>query len=511
LKRSISVILAVLLSLALCSICFATSIEVPSQETGKISYSMTKVYYADEFRVLSYDFSEGRQWYQQTWHDVVSITVPPEFETLNKQVGKLNFQWNCQSGDFYLNSQDHKLEVSLTEPSQTETDKFDTDSWGGLEYTDRPWSGSAKDVAGTNWFYAYRLTDFTNFKSHQMNEFITGFTGNATDVDSPYIRIRAKWIKGFYNGQAFDNNLVIEGRIMDSGSNEDIFVFNLNSDNAVILDPGMPADTTLDLAFEAAEDGRLISFYYRINSDQAELTKESGGWKLAKSCDLATIDPNAILYGYPVNKGIMSLSVSSLSFPVTIPEVSINTGLSVNIVSQDDPEIVTSRDLEEENGLEDFLPIAPQQGVTVNVDDNSIVALRYAFGGADTMISSLDLQKIKDDGTYITFQNYLTDLKAIDGGWTITELDSPYSPLPLNTTLSKDERYYLYLVVKDNGSYDLDPEAGVIYDPTVLGFGGSENTSTTTSGGGGGGGCNIGYLMPVLGALVLPLLFLIRK
>lgn len=38
----------------------------------------------------------------------------------------------------------------------------------------------------------------------------------------------------------------------------------------------------------------------------------------------------------------------------------------------------------------------------------------------------------------------------------------------------------------------------------------SVSTPTTTSGGG-GGGCNISYLMPALGALVLPLLFLIRK
>jgi hypothetical protein len=491
-----------------------------SQETGKISYSMTKVFYSDEFRTLSYDFSSGDQFYQtideadsETQNsEVVSISIPESFETTGDEIASLDFQWNCKSGDFNLNTEENKLEVSLMEPSQTDVDNFDIHSWGGLEYTSLSKDVSAKDVAGTNWFYAYRLTDFTNFKSHQMNEFVTGFTGNNTGVDSASIRIRAKWIKGFFNGRAFDNNLVIEGRIMNSNSSADYFNFDLNNDNAVILSPGMPSETTLDLAFEATENGKLISFYYRINSDQSELTKESGGWQLARSCDLGDIDPEAILYGYPVNKGVMSLMISSLAFPVTIPQVSINTGLEVNIMSQDDPEIVTSQDLEEEYGLQDFIPIAPKQGVTVNVDDNSMVALRYIFGGLDTKISSLNLQKLKDDGSYLTFSNYLTNLKAVDGGWTLASLEQPETPLPASSYLNNDERYYLYLVVKDNGEYDLDLDPGVIRDPTVLGsdITPTDDGGSTGAGGGSGGGCNI-TAFPMISVLLLAPLFVLFK
>ena len=396
------------------------------------------------------------------------------------------------------------MEISIETPP-TSGDIEDTQSRGGLEYTN---DFGGLGVTGKNWFYSFRLTDFENFSSQILNEFITGFQSNNTGTESPMARITAKWIKGFYNGQPFDSELVIEGRLIaSSGGGGDLFAFSIAQGTGVVVETGNPADTTVDLAIEATNEGETVNYYYRINSN-AEMTKDSEGWQLAATYDLG--DDEGPVYGYPVNKGTTSLRASSLAFPVTIPDIAVNTGKGASVQSNDVAAIVTSGDLEEENGLSDFAPIAPKQGVTLTVNANEMVALRYAFSGADIAISDLALQKIKDDGTYITFATYLNTLEAQDGGWTITTMDAPNTPLAQSTQLDMDTKYYLYLVVKDNGPYDLNSTLGTIYDPTILGVDSSTSESTPASSGGGGGGCNAGFA-PAAVILLAPMWFLLRK
>ncbi len=122
----------------------------------------------------------------------------------------------------------------------------------------------------------------------------------------------------------------------------------------------------------------------------------------------------------------------------------------------------------------------------------AIVPVRGSHGGG-ILAGDLELLKLKPVGQPSILFRYRENVEDIsmDGDFWVTAhlQDKILSP---GETIGPDQLVDLYLVVEDNGMYDLEDDDGVIVDPLVLGRMSSSDTSATDSGG--GGGCFIGTL-----------------
>ena len=135
-------------------------------------------------------------------------------------------------------------------------------------------------------------------------------------------------------------------------------------------------------------------------------------------------------------------------------------------------------------------------------------ALRVTLPAGAVRVSDLVLVKIADAATAQPFRLVSTasDLAA-DG--TFGLWDGQRFLLP-SEVLGSTRTYTLILSIRDGGPYDLDPTAGAILDPSVLGIRTAPTPTATPATRGNGGGCNTGFA-PLALLLGVPLGLLLRK
>lgn len=107
------------------------------------------------------------------------------------------------------------------------------------------------------------------------------------------------------------------------------------------------------------------------------------------------------------------------------------------------------------------------------------VSIRYAVTGFSKITPQmLRLAKLYSNGTsrFFSYANYED---YTDGKWWLTDVSGQYiSPV---TMLNSNSTYYAVSTIRDGGSYDSNPQEGLIDDPQILGLDEGESS-----------GCNIG-------------------
>ncbi len=107
-------------------------------------------------------------------------------------------------------------------------------------------------------------------------------------------------------------------------------------------------------------------------------------------------------------------------------------------------------------------------------------------GSSGILVGDLGLLKLKPVGQSSILFRYQArgqDL-SMDGDFWVTDHLSD-KILPSSESIDPDQLVDLYLVIEDNGMYDLEGDDGVVVDPLTLGRMPSGDTSATGSGGGG--------------------------
>jgi Synergist-CTERM protein sorting domain-containing protein len=122
--------------------------------------------------------------------------------------------------------------------------------------------------------------------------------------------------------------------------------------------------------------------------------------------------------------------------------------------------------------------------------------------GDSASISAVRVYKVKSATSVLRFDRVETAkaLQAAEGKFTILDSSGKYA-----STIYKSGTYYVYLSLKDGGSYDFDGLVnGVIFDPTCLGY-------KVETGGSSGGGCSAFGFAPMALLFLAPMAFLARK
>ncbi|XPV75955.1 MAG: hypothetical protein ACNI27_15155 [Desulfovibrio sp.] len=117
---------------------------------------------------------------------------------------------------------------------------------------------------------------------------------------------------------------------------------------------------------------------------------------------------------------------------------------------------------------------------TTSVNNGNAV-FKFRTSGLSDSVGNLQLFKLLDTGNCTKYSPYDSagGVGSPEGTWWIK--DSNGIALEADEILNESELYDVYFVLKDNGIYDLDPAAGSIRDPLVLGGPAS----------GRGGGCSL--------------------
>lgn len=339
-----------------------------------------------------------------------------------------------------------------------------------MEYTDGIFSiDDALPRATGNFFNAVRLSDFKAFSSEKYNAFTYGFQGNNMTYGEAYpqARITAKWIKGFYCGRYFDGDLVLENAVYNNATR--LWSFSVASGGGQAV-PGIsdPETAVIDLAIEGSDDGMTVKFYYRTGGTQTEMDKASGGWT-----QYATYDNSGTpFYGYPVNKGLLTLTASDLTYPPSAPlDNIINQGQSIS-VSEAASEVASEDDLQRDYRVVGLQPVGNKKRIVYSCTPGYLTAIRTTFSGFTATPAQMAVAKLKSSGKSIPFKNYLTSFSgASSGDWAIADIGSG-SFIDSGQQLNAGQEYYLYLFIRDNdGEFDLNGTAGVIEDPAVFGIG----------------------------------------
>ncbi|KHK03131.1 hypothetical protein [Desulfovibrio sp. TomC] len=342
---------------------------------------------------------------------------------------------------------------------------------GAMEYTDGIFEiTDALPRATTAFFHAVRLSDFKAFSSEKYNAFTYGFQGNnlTSGGSYPQARITAKWIKGFYCGRLFAGELVLENTVYNNSSV--LWQYKVaNGGGQSVSGLTDPTTAVVDLAIEGVEGGARVNFYYRTGGTQSGMDKASGGWTLYASYDNAALP----FYGYPVNKGLLTLSASDLAYPPTVPtDNPINSAQSI-AVTEYSTESASAGDLSRDYRVINFEPASNVKRIVYTCTSGALTAIRAAFSGLDKSPSQLNIVKLRPNGQSRPFKTYRTTFSGVDSGdWAIAEAWGTNNFVPAGQSMIAGAQYYLYLFIRDNDpDYDLNMTAGIIEDPAVLGIG----------------------------------------
>ena|GEM_PF-5537143 len=121
--------------------------------------------------------------------------------------------------------------------------------------------------------------------------------------------------------------------------------------------------------------------------------------------------------------------------------------------------------------------------------------------------ADINILKAKNDGTIgkLTWANDAKDVG--DGEYFIAEQRTGKA-VAKNDKPEPGRQYVLYMGIKDNGIYDLDPASGSVLDPAIMAVTKTEDSSGSgNSDNSGGGGCSAGLAF----AALLGLPFILRK
>lgn len=145
---------------------------------------------------------------------------------------------------------------------------------------------------------------------------------------------------------------------------------------------------------------------------------------------------------------------------------------------------------------------------TVENGDTAVFQMSF-LGNGDTA-GSMKLFKLLSDTASLEYE-YSASGEMKDGAWWIAPLADPTHPLEATDTLTANENYVVFFVIKDNSEYDASPENGKIADPVTLMTSGELPTNnspvvTNTDDGGSSSGCTVGST-PAYDLLVLLLGF----
>lgn len=452
-----------------CLFVLAVIPKVVAAQEADLQYSIKRFYYQDAKRIVDYDFSQGTQGALTCTgcENVDQIAVPPASIT---GANPLNFVFNINHNHFTLDTAQAALVLSGTMTPVPGCTSYGCSAAGGMEYTDGIFTiEQALPLAVTEFFHSVRLSDFKAFSSEKFNAFTYGFQGNnlTSGGTYPQARITAKWIKGFYCGQLFTGELVLETTVYNNSTT--LWSFTVaNGGGQAIAGLTDPTTAVVDLAIEATGSGGTVNFYYRVGGQATAMDKASGGWTQYATYT-ATETP---FYGYPVNKGLLSLVASDLSYPPDVPtDISINSGKNIS-VTEVTSQIASAGDLSRDYQVAKFEPVGNMKRIVYNCTPGSLTAIRSKFSGLDKTPAQLNIVKLKPNGRSIPFGTYRTSFTGVaSGDWAIAQTSNG-SFVPSGQPLAAGTEYYLYMFIQDNdGTYDLDPTAGVIEDPAVLGIG----------------------------------------
>lgn len=431
---------------------------------NELQYSMKRFYYSDNKRVLNYDFSGG------TLYDlgggVSQIYLDHDFQSGGNM---LQFALNMNKDHFTLDTTGKALILKGTMESDPTCHTYACSAAGGMEYVDAIYSlTDAEARAATAFFHAVRLADFKAFSSEKYNAFTYGFQGNnLTGADDyPQARITAKWIKGFYCGRLFNGELVLEAQVFTKSSR--LWAFTVADGGGTAIE-GLTDPTTavVDLAIEGEQGGGKVNFYYRTGGATANMSKSDNDWTLFATYQGAAVP----FYGYPVNKGLLTLQASDLAYPPTVPtDNPINTGQAIS-VSVNTAVSASADDLNNQYRVIGFEPASNVKRIVYTCTPGAMTAVRASFSGMNKSPSQLNMVKLRPNGKTIPFGRYRrTFSNVVSGEWAITTTAGQF--LAPDKTMTAGVEYYLYMFIQDNdGVYDLNQTLGTIEDPAVLGVG----------------------------------------
>lgn len=139
--------------------------------------------------------------------------------------------------------------------------------------------------------------------------------------------------------------------------------------------------------------------------------------------------------------------------------------------------------------------------------EGRLCAAAFELDGSDLAAggtrADLAVFKIKPDGTRLEYKWAANESEYADGRYTILDEDGNV----FNGSFDDAAKYTIVLFIKDNGTFDLDGNAGRIVDPTAIAVLKKEN-----SGSGGSGGCAAaGGAASLLAVLIFAVPIVLRR
>lgn len=217
----------------------------------------------------------------------------------------------------------------------------------------------------------------------------------------------------------------------------------------------------------------------------------------------------------PTTKGVMLVKPQLLNLTFISPaelslDMTVSADMNGNLVVDKDS-IIENMPSNIDTASFDIMPLPlylsdiSLQLVTgdegsASLPNTGLVAIETTLNAyADQAPSKIVLMKVLKDNDIRAFKWAVSAAAVGDGEFFIA---SDAAGTPVDGNIKADTKYYVFIGVKDNGDYDLDPAEGSILDPTVLGVSGT--SPSPTPGGGSSGGCSAG--VAVLALLALPIL-----
>lgn len=200
----------------------------------------------------------------------------------------------------------------------------------------------------------------------------------------------------------------------------------------------------------------------------------------------------------------------TMAVTLSVVPASVDTDL---LIKQDngtyilDPDKATKDLPEFKDGKMISIPVfasdVQPEGIAIVTQSVTVNALR------EKTFADINILKARSDGTVGKLSWASTPSKVDDGEYYISEkrtgtaVDKTSKPEP-------GRQYTLYMGIKDNGIYDLDPTVGVIFDPAIMAT--TKSSSGTddppATDGSGGGGCNASAGFGIFfAALLIPFIY----
>lgn len=138
----------------------------------------------------------------------------------------------------------------------------------------------------TEWQFITRISSFRNpgfgDGSVYLHWYVAGIGVGSNEPNDLEPFIDVSWINGHYENIDFNNSLLIEAYVENDLDGNDAYEWSwvIDDGNGVVIEGLDPNTAILDLKVDVTNTGQSVSFYYRINSDDA------ADWQLAVTHEL---------------------------------------------------------------------------------------------------------------------------------------------------------------------------------------------------------------------------------